>query len=302
MQEIFVFNPPRRLGIMIHLGALLALGLAAIWALWQATRVDIGAFFLSYLLLALLSVAALPLVAYRAYALYTAAYTLERNGIRLRWGLRQQVIPIDAVIWVHPAEKLSTPVPLPWLRWHGAVLGVRRLPGGSEVEFMAATASRLVFISTEERLYGISPEDPQAFLQTYQRFTEMGSITPLAARAQHPTILFSQVWRTPAARTLILAGLALCLAALAWCSLVVPGRAQVHLGFYPDGSPGVPVPATQLLLLPVLCTLFYVLDLFLGLFFFRRQEAQPLSYLLWGCGALTPLLSLVAIYFMLQAG
>lgn len=302
MEELYVYPPPRRLGIFFHFGILLLLSFLTIWALWQAASVGSGAFLLFYLLLALLSVAALPLVAYRAYALQTGAYSLQRDGIHLRWGLRVEIIPMDGVLWAHPASELSAPVPLPWLRWPGALLGSRNLPDGGQIEFLAANTQNLVVIATETRYYAISPEDTHAFLHTYQRFTEMGSLAPLPARAQHPTFLFTQVWRTLPARTLLLTGFILCLLLFGWVSLVVSARAQVHMGFYPDGTPGAVAPAAQLFLLPVLCTLFYVIDLFLGLFFFRRKDAQPLSYLLWGSGALTPLLSLFALFFILRVG
>jgi hypothetical protein len=302
MNESFVFTPPRRFGMVFHGMALLALGAGGAWALWRAANAEIGPLFLIYLFLALLAVSALPLVAYRAYALQSASYALERDGIRLRWGLRIQVIPMDEVIWVHTAVELSKPMPLPWLRWPGAVVGVRHLPGEREVEYMSASVRQLIFIATESRLYAISPQDPGAFLNAFRRSTEMGSLSPLPARAQHPVALFTQVWSTTGTRALLLTGLILCLVLLVWVSLAIPSRDQVHMGFYPDGSPGALVPAPQLLLLPVLCALFYVIDFFLGLFFYRRVEARPLSYLLWVSGALTPLLSLVAMYFIMRAG
>lgn len=300
MKDIFIFYPPRQAGLLIQSGALMILSAMGIWSLWQAASAQIGPLFLLYLLLTLLVIIVLPMVAYRVYALQTASYTLERDGIRLRWGFRVEVIPMDQVEWVHSASELSVPVPLPWLRWQGAVTGVRRLPDGSEVEFMAATSRRLVFVATPERLFGISPEDPLSFIKAYQRFTEMGSLAPLSAHAQHPTFLFAQVWRTPAARVLIIAGFTLCLILLGWVSFVIPGREQVHLGFNSDGSPGALVPAAQLLLLPVLCALFYVMDFFTGLFFFRREDAKPLSYLLWGSGTLMPLLAMIALFLILR--
>ena len=301
MEESFVFNPPRRPGIIFHISVLLVLSAAGIWALWQAASTDIGPAFLFHLLLALLTVVVFPLVAYRAYALQSGSYTMERNGIHLRWGMRLETIPMDKVAWAHRVEDLSAPIPRPWLRWHGAVLGVRRLPGGEELEYMAATTRGVVVIAAGERYYAISPDDPDAFLLAYQRFSEMGSLDPLPALAQHPTFIFAQVWRTPAARALVLAGLILCIVVLGWVSFVIPTREQVHMGFYPDGTPGALAPSVQLLLLPVLCTLLYVVDLFLGMFFFRRRDTQPLSYLLWGSGVLMPLLSVVALFFILNA-
>jgi hypothetical protein len=56
----------------------------------------------------------------------------------------------------------------------------------------------------------------------------------------------------------------------------------------------------RLLLLPVINTFFVLADLSMGLFFFRREESQPFSYLLWGSGVLTPLLFLIAVFSILR--
>jgi len=298
----FIFYPERRLGLAFHAGALLLLVVVGILGLWQAAQAEIGPVFLLYLLPALLAVAIVPVLAYRAYALQSAYYALERDGIRLRWGLRFEDIPMTAVLWVHPASDLAVPLPLPWLRWYGSVLGTRHLPGVGPVEFLAAGSRGLILIATPDRAFAISPVERDAFLHTFQRFTEMGSLTPLAARSLYPTFLVSRVWASPAARALLLVGWILSLILLVWVSLVIPSRSQVYLGFDPDGRPSYAAPAVRLLLLPVINTFFVLADLLLGLFFFRHEESQPFSYLLWGSGALASLLFLIAVFFALRAG
>jgi hypothetical protein len=243
-----------------------------------------------------------PLLTYRLYALRNSLYVLERDGIRIRWGLRAEEIPMTSVLWVHLRSELGTPLPLPRLRWPGAVLGVRHWPGAGNVEFLASNARNLVLVSTPERIFAISPADPEIFLHTFDRFTEMGSLTPLEARSVYPTFLLTRVWRARAARVLLLASLVLSLSLLVWVSLTIPSRLQIYLGFKPDGTFGDPVPAVHMLLLPVVNTIFVLIDSILGLFFFRREESQPYSYLLWGMGVLTPFLFLMAVFFILQAG
>lgn len=66
------------------------------------TETAVGPVFLRYLLLAGLCLLPLPLLVYRFRALQRAHYILERDGIRLRWGLRAEDIPMDQVDWVHP--------------------------------------------------------------------------------------------------------------------------------------------------------------------------------------------------------
>jgi hypothetical protein len=175
------------------------------------------------------------------------------------------------------------------------------MTGGSPIEYMASSGRGLALVGTRERVFAISPADMKGFLYAFNRLTELGSLTPLRARSVYPTFLFAQAWRSRLARGLLLSSWLLALGLLVLVSLAIPGLTQVHLGFRPDSTPGDLVPAARLLLLPVLEGLVILIDLFLGLFFFRRQESQHFSYLLWGSGAVVALLFLVGTFFILQA-
>ena len=301
MQEDFIFPPVKQPGQLIHYAAIVGLLFTGIFGLTQAFQASIGPAFLFYLLLSLLSFVLTSLLIYRAYSLRTAFYQLQRDGVVLRWGLRWEEIPMNAIQWVHPTDELNVRLPLPWLRWPGAVLGVRHLSGAGSVEYLASTSRNLVAVATQERIFVVSPADTQSFLHTYQRLTEMGSISPFEARSIHPATFLRRVWSSPAARILLLSGALLSLALLAGVSLAIPTRPQIPLGFHPDGTPGDLVPSARLLLLPVLNTLIFLTDLLGGMFFFRRQESQLLSYLLWAGGALTPLLFTLGVVFILRA-
>jgi hypothetical protein len=304
------FYPERRLGLALHLTMMLLLGLCAVWGLWRTSQAVIGPEFLTYGLLAFGALLSLPLVAYRAYALWRACYRLERDGLLLRWGLRYEVIPIDRISWVRSANHLGMSLPLPWLHWPGAILGVRHLPDGRAIEFLASDRRRLLIIATPKGFFAISPQNPEAFLKTYQALTELGSLSPLSPHSDYPSLLLAHLWRTPSTRYLLLSGLGLNLILFIWVNLAIPSRSQVILGF----ARGEMVPAVRLLLLPILSATFYLFDLFLGLFFYRRgatlqPKAEPalaavnqtLAYLLWGSSILISLLFLLAVYLILRS-
>lgn len=309
MEEPLVFRPPKLTGLIVHGAAIAAFAAASVWGMWRALHTQIGPQFLLYLLPALLLAALVPNLVYRAYALWRAAYVVEREGLRLRWGLRAEDIPMDQVIDVRPAAEVAGDLPLPSPRIPGAVLGVRKRPDGGAVEYLAADTGRLVLIATPGRVYAISPEDPGRFLEAYHSQIELGSLAPLPAMSVRASFLLARVWATLGARYLLLGSLALSLLLLIWVSLVVPGREQVPLGFDLEGNPGEPVPSIQLILLPMLNGFYFLATFLAGLFFFRRREnegedgsAAPLAYLLWGSGAFTALLFLGAVYFLLSAG
>ena len=277
---------------------LLAMG---VLGLWQAAQAPIGLGFLLFLIPILLALIFVPLIAYRTYALWRASYLLERDGIYLRWGLREEIIPMDAVIWVKPSQDLEISIPRPWLRWPGAVLGVRKLPEGKPLEYLAASTTHLILIATDESLYAISPANDAEFMLAYQRFAELGSLTPLTPFSGYPANLLRRVWASPFARYLLLIGFLVAILLLVFVSLNVPSNQTISLGFEPDGTPSSPAPSVFLLLLPLLNGIYFLINVFAGLYIYRSQDRWILAYLLWGSGLLTGLLFFVAAVLILNA-
>jgi hypothetical protein len=309
VSPIYPYLPARRLGLVFQVTLIVLLVLSGLWGLWQAAEAEVGPAFLMVLAPAFFAAASVPLLGYRLYSLYVGSYGLERNGIYLHWGLRTEVIPMDKVLWVSRESQLDGRLPRPWLRWPGALVGVRRLADGTTLEYMASDVRRLIIIATPQRWFAISPASPVEFLNTYQRISELGSLSPLPPHSTYPTFIVSRLWADPLARNLLLSGLLINLVMLIWVSLAVPLQNTVFLRFTPTKGPGEPVPPVRLLLLPVLSGLFFAVDLIVGLFFYRRTVDHPdyrhaeqsLSYLLWGSGALAAALFLGAAGLILNA-
>ena len=78
-----------------------------------AGRAPLGPLFLVYLLGAITVAAPTPLLAYRAFGLSRSHYVIERDGIRLKWGFREEDIPISEIEWVEYAEDLIVPLKKP---------------------------------------------------------------------------------------------------------------------------------------------------------------------------------------------
>jgi hypothetical protein len=295
------FYPPHRLGLITQIAAILIAFALGIFGLWRAAQAPIGLGFLLYLLPVLLAFILVPLIGYRTYAQWRAYYLLERDGIYLRWGLREEVIPMDIVTWVRSERELDTNLPRPWFRWPGAVLGVRKLPDGTRVEYIAAHSSQLILISAGDRIFAISPSNPEEFMHAYHRFAELGSLASLVAHSVYPANLLRRMWASPIARYLLLIGLLVSILLLVVVSLYVPSLTTISLRLNQDGSPSEMVPSVYLLLLPVLNGIFYFANILLGLYLFRSDERQTLAYLLWGSGLFTAILFLIAVVFIIRA-
>ncbi len=255
------------------------LGLSA-WGLWQASEASVGPVFLFYLSPALISIGLVPIITYRLYALRSARYLMQRDGVQLTWGWRTEDIPMNTIEWVLPSSELSYRLRLPWLYWPGAVHRLspcpwrkaRGIPGlplqGVGVDRRRQTASLPYHRKTRRPFYRHS--------RVLWRW---------AASRRSPHALFTRDFCSPAcgkrraARYLLLGGLLLNLVTLILVILAAPSGEQITLGF---GAGREPVPAVRLLLLPVISGLFFLVDFFLGLFLFRRTESQTTAHPITG--------------------
>ena len=294
------YPPPKQLGLLIHAILILVLVGLSGWGIWNLTFAEVGPNFVIFLLDALLALVPVPLFVYRTYALMRADYILDRDSLELRWGLRDEDIPLTDIEWLRPASDLTTPLRLPWLPIPGAVLGMRRHPDLGVVEFLAADPGNLLLVATSKRVYAISPTNAAKFAQTFARTIEMGSLLPAEPISIYPSFIFSRAWENPLARFLWLAGLFLNIGLGVWGLLTIPTLSQVSLGFAPSGAALPPSPAEQLILLPIVSSFMFVVGLFMGLYFYRWETHRVLALSLWASSALTSLLLLLAVLFIIS--
>jgi hypothetical protein len=298
MSEATTFYPSRRTGLLVQIpAALLLLGGSAV-CFWLSTRQQVGSSFLFLLLVALLLLVPFPLVAYRIYALLQSDYTIDRESLTLRWGLRSQIIPLNDVEWLRPANELGFHLPIPPLSWPGAYLGSRSVEGLGLVEFMAASEQNMVLVATPERIYVVSPVQIREFIITFLRSAELGSLRRVMPMSSRPAAFLAAVWNDRLARWMLMLGVGFTLSLFMLVSLIIPGLSQVSLGFDVNGQPLNPGPPESLLLLPVLAGLVTALDVVLGMYFYRHENQRLAGYFLWASSSLTPILLIFATLFI----
>ncbi|KPL83917.1 hypothetical protein SE15_01480 [Thermanaerothrix daxensis] len=291
--DFWVFHPPRQRGTWIHgLAFVLSLVLVGL-ALSQLVEQRPGPRWLVWLILATTGGLGSLWFGYRLGALWRATYHIERDGLRLRWGLRVEHLPLEEVEWIRPGSELGFALPLPFFAWPGAILGSRKVPELGEVEFLASETDTLLLIATPQRVLAISPADPRAFMRAFRQALEMGSLSPLAPYSARPAAFLGHLWQDARARLLIIAGLMLLVGLLTLASLLAASRLTISLGYTPQGQPLPPVPAQRLMLLPILGALTYGSGFALGLYFYRQEEGRAKAYLLWGGGIVTLTLLLI---------
>lgn len=293
------FPPSRQRGLIIHIIVMMVLGSISLSMFWLLFQTSVGLFLTIYLLIALATLIPVPILGYRAYALIRSNYLLNRDNLRLVWGLRIEEIPLADVEWVRPINTVPGMVRLPFLRLPGGIVGVTHHAELGKIEFLAAENDTLLVIATARRTFAISPADPAAFTAAFQRAIEMGSLAHAEAHSQYPSFVIATAWDNLFVRYLWLVGTFLNVGLLLWITIIAPGIARIPLGFTPAHLPQTPVPGVQLIFLPLLSALSFIVGWLLGLFFYRRTDQRILSILIWISSVLSSILFLLAVVFIL---
>ena len=292
------FPPSKRVGLLVH--ALIILSLAGIssWGFFNLTLAQVGPSFVNFLLIGIITFAPIPFFGYRAYALLRADYFIDRDSLAVLWGLRVEDIPLTDIEWVRPASDLSRPLALPRVRFPGAVLGTRRHPDVGLIEFIASDSKNIILIATSKRVFAISPRNASSLVRTFARATEMGSLAPAEPVSVYPSFIVTQAWESPIARFLWMSGLLLNLGLIVWVGVLIPSLEQIPFGFNVFGAPNDPATSSRLILLPLISMLLFISGLIAGLYFFRWDKTRPLAMIVWVSSALSALLFLMAVLFL----
>lgn len=294
------FFPPRQRGLALHAGLTVVLLIVSVLAFSRAIQEDVGPAFTVSVLVGTGTLLVSPFLVYRFYALQRARYLLDRDALVLSWGLRLEQLPLDEIEWVRPAYDLTTPLAVPPLSLPGAVLGLRHHPDLGPVEFLASERRGLLLVATARRVFAISPADISGFVREFQRAVELGSLEHPKGRSVYPSFVIARAWENRAIRFLWLSGLLLNLGLLGWVSVLIPTLSEVHLGFSPSGQPFAPVPASQLIILPLVSLVLFAAGWLAGLFYYRLPERRLLSFIVWGASAITALLFVLAAWINLS--
>jgi hypothetical protein len=216
----------------------------------------------------------------------------------MMWGLRVEDIPLTDIEWVRPASDLTRPLVLPRFRVPGSILGTRRHPDLGLVEFIASSSKNLILIATAKRVFAISPKDAAALVRTFARATELGSLMPAEPKSVYPSFIVTQAWESPIARFLWMSGFLLNLGLVIWVGILIPSLSQVPFGFDAFGAPQYVESPVRLILLPLVSASLFTAGLTAGLYFYRWEKTQPLSFIIWISSTICALFFLVAVLFL----
>ncbi len=288
-----VYQPPRRANLIFNLGLgfLALVGALALLILGSGNAArDPNPLFLA---LAVLLMAALIILSFRVFLVLTTRYLLKKSSLELHWGFQREVIPLDRVEWAHPVADFDSPMPLPGFLLPFHHYGTRNIRGLGAVEFAATDRHNMVLIRADERHFVISPADAHAFAREAESLSGLGAAEAVEPVSQNARSLLGEILQDGMARKLFIAGLIGTLV-LAGVTIALSATRQSVTWITLEQ-----VPSNRLLLLLLVGALDWLLNTFLGGYFYlRRLLEKRWVFLFWSWSVVVSLILAVAAVFM----
>ncbi|MGQ9501574.1 MAG: DUF1648 domain-containing protein [Anaerolineae bacterium] len=278
-------------------GGLLAVTTALIERVTQQPF-SLSAFALSIGVLICLSVSGIA--SYWTIATLGLRYRIDRNGIRIWWGGSQWVIPIDNIQRITSAQQLKDNWGLKQFCQHRTWLGgwtrCKLLHDGRTVVWRSnETLENSLAVLTAARVYIISPERPEDFIQSWRERQPLGATQNWREEEKRARWLSSPIWNDRIVWGLMGGTLVTALALFGTMALAYPRLPeQLALHFNVLGQPDRIGQRSEILHLPVAALAMLVADLSLGFAVYRHDRVA--AYLIWAGGILLQMLTWSALY------
>ncbi|MFQ5813189.1 MAG: PH domain-containing protein [Anaerolineae bacterium] len=268
-----VFKPRRSTGVLVGVAIILSILVLDALLLSYLRWSQISLVFFIFALLVILSLPLLALLGYLVYGLFNLRYRLHRDALTIVWGATQHIIPLDSIREVARGEDLGKEIKVRGISWPGYLVGRGQIEGIGRALFYATepVAGQLLAV-TPTVAYGISPADPDGFLDAFEIRQHMGPIQLLSYEHRQPGFLSWPLRRDRLAHLLLASGLGV--------NLILFGY---HFWRYPA------LGQAEVFKLPAIGLVALIVNSSLGILIHRRQRVG--AYLLWGGTIVVQLLS-----------
>lgn len=283
-QGLTIERPARSTGAAIGVivcGVALALSMALLarglgWPTsWPAFAAYVGAGVL---------IAVAAAFAFWTWACITMRYVVGPAGVTIRWGPIRHQIPITRIeaITAGRAEQDPTVRGIGWLGYH---IGRGRAGNFESVLFFSTHRSPkdIVYVSTAETAYAISPRDPARFASEIQRFYQAavgnGEVVDGEPTVERDIVAAHPIWSDRMAQALAFGGVLINLVLWGYIFANYPDLSnQITIEFPPIGSVTTLQSRDEIFKIPAAATAILGVNLVASLLFQPRERAA--TYLL----------------------
>lgn len=233
-------------------------------------------------------------LAYRVAAAFTLSYELDRNGLYIGWLGNRAVVPLEQVETIDIGV---VPKRLPWrlVQGIGYYWGQGRTEDGRVLhQFSTRPPAQSLVIYTIDNVYTLSPADREGFVQDLEQRRNLGATKPLAVIVEPSRAFLYDFWGDATVRWLLLMALVLNLFVLGLLAARYPLlEPMVRMRFDAAGQVADLRPRHQVLFLPLAAFVLTLLNMVLGLLFYRAQHVG--ARLLQGASVVVQILFGIAI-------
>ncbi len=228
-----------------------------------------------------LSLFLVALLGYRVYGFFGLEYWLDRDALTIVWGGRRQVVPLGDISQVvkgnkRPGDKIGG------LRWPGYWIGPGQIEGlGPIYCYATRPPDEQLWVITPTRVYSISPDDPDGFLEAFELRKRLGPVHELTQSERRTHLLALPIWDDRVAHLLLALGLvvnAALFAYVCWRYPALPRLLPLHFNLM--GQADRTGARAEIFKLPVIGWGIFTFNAVLGSVIHSRQKLS--AHLLWG--------------------
>jgi Bacterial PH domain len=255
--------------------------------------------FLSFLMaiVVLCSIPLLVLLIYHVLSCLTLHYRIDRNAMVVQWLGTQELIPIGDIQRIVMGQQLDGTIEQRrGIHWPGYERGEGLLPGVGYTRFLATRPlAEQVLLVVPGQAYGISPRDPERFVQAFDARRALGPNRLVEADVCRARWLTWPLWTDHTAWVLLGVALLINLGLFAYLSARFPSLDyQLPLHFTNQGLADRIGTKMELFALPIIGLVILGTNALVGLICYRWERAA--SYLLWGAAAAVQTLFWLAVF------
>lgn len=283
-QGLTVERPARSVGAAIGVvlcGAALALSMALLarglgWPTsWPAFAAYVGAGVL---------IAVAAAFAFWTWACITMRYMVGPSGVTIRWGSIRHQIPITRIEAI-TAGKLEQDPRVRGVGWMGYHVGRGRAGNFESVLFFSThkTPKEIVYVSTADTAYAISPRDPARFAAEIQRYYQAavsaGEVVDGEPTVERDIVAAHPIWSDRTAQALGLLGVLVNVVLWGYIFANFPDLSnQITIEFPPIGDITTLHSRDEIFKIPATATAILGVNMVASLLFQPRERAA--TYLL----------------------
>lgn len=197
-----VWKPAKAVGLIV--GFVIVLTIIGIEAFviqsMSGQRLGMDLYFTA--LLSALGIPLLVLWVYWYYELLALRYTLDRNALVITCGTSRRIVPLNTIQRIVRGSDISSSGEIiisqgfRGVGWPGYLKGHIHLADlGLLLVHSTEPLPRQLVVVTESVCYGISPKNPERFLEDYARRRALGPVQQLAQGREYASLVILPVWR-----------------------------------------------------------------------------------------------------------